>query len=170
MVFENENRLHNPLSWILCCSKGALHWSVWFFKRDGAGYDCLLARFLENDYLQAWGSLLNFGNFNFAQPGEGWRRKRNNAVLKNHQSALATSKSNRHKLENSFRINHPNINQYRWFLYLVWSWIVTFYECCRGRQTLSQGRREARSQRRTRSLSWKLFTLLLMDRIYICYS
>ena len=44
--------------------------------------------------------MLNFGNFKFAkQQREGWPGKRNNAVLKNDQSALATSKSKLHKLK-----------------------------------------------------------------------
>ena len=49
--------------------------------------------------------LVKLWQFQLCKAAEERRMGWNNAVLKNYQSALATSKSNRHKLEDTFSIS-----------------------------------------------------------------
>ena len=101
--------------------------------------------------------LVKLWQFQLCKAAEERRMGRNNAVLKNYQSALKKGKSNLHTLEEKY-FKKINVLCGRGIGFiLVHCGNCNFYECCRGRQTLSQGREgEARSQRRTRSFSSKL--------------
>ena len=157
----------------------------WAAKRDGG--DCLLPRFLENIYLQAWGSLLNFGNFNFAKQQRRMGQNREQCCLEKWSSLVVQQErviginidlnlnigsvgeasvrimfyfASLWKLQRVFHCNfHCNFHynfyvsfhcKFHCKLYeccrvcFIVNFIVTFivsffYECCRGRQTLSQG-------------------------------
>ena len=84
--------------------------------------------------------LVKLWQFQLCKAAEERRMGRNNAVLKNYQSALKKGKSNLHTLEEKY-FKKINVLCGRGIGFiLVHCGNCNFYECCRGRQTLSQGR------------------------------